>query len=61
MESAKLKREIVPIWHSMNDCFYCSTNVSSYYYFIALVLNVDFVVTSINSYIKKIDVLLQKN
>ena len=38
---------------------YCSTNVSIYYHFIALVLNVDYVVTSINSYIQEIYVLLQ--
>ena len=40
---------------------YCSTNVSVYYHFIALVLNVDYVVTSINSYSQEIDILLQKN
>ena len=34
---------------------YCSTNVSIYYHFIALVLNVDYVV--IKSYIQEIDVL----
>ena len=39
---------------------YCSTNVSIYYHFIALVLNVDYVVTNINSYIQEIDVLVQK-
>ena len=39
---------------------YCPTNSSIYYHFIALVLNVDHVVTSINSYIQEIDVLLQK-
>ena len=39
---------------------YCLTNVSIYYHFIALVLNVDSVVTSINSYIQKIYVFLQK-
>ena len=39
---------------------YCSTNVSIYYHFVALVLNVDYVVTSINSYIQEIVVLLQK-
>ena len=39
---------------------YCSTNVSIYYHLIALALNVDYVVSSINSYIQEIDVLLQK-
>ena len=39
---------------------YCSTNVSIYCHFIALVLNVDYVVTSINSYIQEIDALLLK-
>ena len=39
---------------------YYSTYVSIYYHFIALVLNVDYVVTSINLYIHEIDVLLQK-
>ena len=43
----------------MKSC-YCSTNVSICYHFIALVLNVDYVVTSINSYIQKINVLLLK-
>ena len=38
----------------------CSTNVSIYYQFIALALNVNYVVSSINSYIQEIDVLLQK-
>ena len=39
---------------------YCSTNVSNYYHFIALVLKVDYVVTSINSYIQEINVLCRK-
>ena len=34
--------------------------IFSYYHFIAFVLYVDFVVTSINSYIQETDVLLQK-
>ena len=44
----------------MNKIAFCSTNVSSYYHFIALVLNVDYVVTSISSYIQEIDVILRK-
>ena len=62
MESTKLKSEIVLIMQSMNEialllnkCFYI------YYHFIALVLNVVYVVVSINSYIQEIDVILQKN
>ena len=39
---------------------YCSTNVSIYYHFIALVLNVEYVVTSINSYIQEIDYYCRK-
>ena len=39
---------------------YYSKNVSIYYHFIVRVLNVDYVVTGINSYIQEIDVLLQK-
>ena len=54
IESAKLKSEIVLIRR------YSSTNVSIYYHFIALALNVGYVVTSINSYVQQIDVLLQK-
>ena len=53
IESAKLKSEIVPIWHSMNETAYCSTNDSIYSHFIALVLNVDYVVSSINEYIQE--------
>ena len=53
--------EIVLIWHSMNEIAYCLTNVSIYYHFIALVLNIDYVVTNINLYIQELDVLLQKN
>ena len=40
---------------------YCSTNASIYYHFTAFELNFDYVVTSINSYIQEIDVILEKN
>ena len=39
---------------------YYLTNVSMWHHFIAFVLNVDYVVTSTNSYIQGIDVLFQK-
>ena len=39
---------------------HCSTNVCIYSHVVALVLDVDYVVTSINSCIQEIDVLLQK-